>query len=151
MVARRTFGLCLAKDWGLWPQATLKTFSQNDKQLAGTPGAVAVLHTHNRHLGFHPHVHVCMPAAALHTALDTGRRLWRTKVRLGKAPGSRAPARGGYLFNHKVLATRVRHQTSQVLDPYRPDRWNCHYSRGNWGSTVGFLMLSAARASAWRG
>lgn len=69
---------------------TLKTFSHNDRQLAGTPGALAVLHTHNRQLGFHPHVHVCMPAGAL----DTAQRLWRTKVTAG----------GGYLFNHKALA-----------------------------------------------
>jgi transposase len=48
---------------------TLKTFSQNDPRLSGTPGALAVLHTHNRQLGFHPHVHVCMPAAALDAAL----------------------------------------------------------------------------------
>jgi hypothetical protein len=79
---------------------TLKTFSQNDKQLAGTPGALAVLHTHNRQLGFHPHVHVCMPAAAL----DSAQRLWRTKVKRGKTPGSQHSARGGYLFNHKALA-----------------------------------------------
>lgn len=78
---------------------TLKTFSLNDPQLAGTPGALAVLHTHNRQLGFHPHVHVCMPAAAF----ATKDRLWRTKVRLGKTPGSREPTRGGYLFNHKAL------------------------------------------------
>ena len=79
---------------------TLKTFSQNDKQLAGTPGALAVLHTHNRQLGFHPHVHVCMPAAAL----NAKERLWRTKVQLGKTPGSQQPAGGGYLFSHKALA-----------------------------------------------
>jgi len=79
---------------------TLKTFSLNDAKLAGTPGALAVLHTHNRQLGFHPHVHVCMPAAALNSA----QRLWRTKVQLGKAPGSAQAARGGYLFNHKALA-----------------------------------------------
>jgi hypothetical protein len=46
----------------------------------GTPGALAVLHTHNRQLGFHPHVHVCMPAAAF----SAKERLWRTKVQLGK-------------------------------------------------------------------
>ena len=78
---------------------TLKTFSLNDPKLAGTPGALAVLHTHNRQLGFHPHVHVCMPAAAF-ASKD---RLWRTKVELGKTPGAREPARGGYLFNHKAL------------------------------------------------
>ena len=79
---------------------TLKTFSQNDPKLAGTPGALAVLHTHNRQLGFHPHVHVCLPAAAF----DASERLWRTKVALGKTPGSAQPARGGYLFSHKALA-----------------------------------------------
>ena len=78
----------------------LNSFSRNDKHLSGTPGAVAVLHTHNRRLGFHPHVHVCMPAAAF----DARARLWRTKVKLGKAPGHREPARGGFLFSHKALA-----------------------------------------------
>lgn len=27
---------------------TVRTFSENDKQLRGTPGAIAVLHTHTR-------------------------------------------------------------------------------------------------------
>ena len=73
--------------WG-----TLRTFSQNHKQLQGNPGAVAVLHTHSRKLDFHPHVHLCMPAAAL----DADKKLWRTL---------RKSARGdGYLFNHKALA-----------------------------------------------
>ncbi len=92
---RLVYGLMMECAW-----ATLKTFAQNDKDLSGTPGAVAVLHTHNRQLGFHPHVHVCMPAAAF----NRGQRLWRTKVKLGKLPGSREPARGGYLFSHKALA-----------------------------------------------
>jgi Putative transposase/Transposase zinc-binding domain len=75
---------------------TLRTFSQNHKQLQGTPGAVAVLHTHSRKLEFHPHVHLCMPAAAL----DADKGLWRC---LGKS------AKGdGYLFNHKALAKVFR-------------------------------------------
>jgi hypothetical protein len=92
---RVVYGLMMEAAW-----ATLKTFAQNDQHLAGTPGAVAVLHTHNRQLGFHPHVHACIPAAAFNPA----ERLWRTKVKLGKTPGSREPARGGYLFSHKALA-----------------------------------------------
>ncbi|MCP5407841.1 MAG: transposase [Chromatiaceae bacterium] len=44
---------------------TLHTFSLNDKQLQGIPGAVAVLHTHSRRLDYHPHVHLAMPAAAI--------------------------------------------------------------------------------------
>ena len=55
--------------------ATLRTFSQNDKQLQGTPGAIAVLHTNTRQLDYHPHVHLLMPAAAI----DDERKQWRTK------------------------------------------------------------------------
>ena len=68
---------------------TLRTFSENDRQLKGTPGAIAVLHTHSRRLDYHPHVHVVMSAAAV----DHKRRLWRTKRTRGKTP---------YLFSHKA-------------------------------------------------
>jgi len=77
---------------------TLKTFSQNDKQLRGIPGAIAVLHTHSRQLTFHPHVHVVIPAAAI----DQSKRLWRTKK--GKKP---------FLFEHKALAKVFR---AKMLD-----------------------------------
>ena len=40
--------------------ATVNTFSQNDKRLRGTTGAVTVLHSHTRQLDFHPHVHLVM-------------------------------------------------------------------------------------------
>jgi hypothetical protein len=73
---------------------TVRTFSHNDKQLQGTPGAIAVLHTHTRQLGFHPHVHLVMPAAAI----DSVQKKWRRKR--GK--------KGGYLFNHKALAKVFR-------------------------------------------
>jgi hypothetical protein len=73
--------------WG-----TLRTFSQNHKQLQGNPGAVAVLHTHSRKLDFHPHVHLAMPAAAL----DADKKIWRTLRKSAKGDG--------YLFNHKALA-----------------------------------------------
>lgn len=33
---------------------TVRTFSQNDRQLQGTPGAIAVLHTNTRRLDYHP-------------------------------------------------------------------------------------------------
>ena len=75
---------------------TLRTFSQNDRQLRGVPGAIAVLHTNTREHAFHPHVHVVMPAAALN-AKD---KQWRTK-RPGKT-------KAGYLFNHKALAKVFR-------------------------------------------
>ena len=74
---------------------TVRTFSQNDKQLQGTPGAIAVLHTNTRQMEFHPHVHLVMPAAAL----DAERKQWRTKQRKAKV---------GYLFNHQALAKVFR-------------------------------------------
>ncbi len=70
---------------------TVRTFSQNDRQLKGTPGAIAVLHTNTRQLAFHPHVHLVMPAAAV----NTKERRWQTK-------------RAGYLFEHKALAKVFR-------------------------------------------
>ena len=75
---------------------TLRTFSHNDKQLQGLPGAIAVLHTNTRRQDFHPHAHFVVPAAAL----DAERKLWRTKRR-GKT-------RRGYLFNHTALAKVFR-------------------------------------------
>ncbi len=70
---------------------TANTFSQNDRKLRGSTGAVTVLHTHNRRLDYHPHVHLVMPAAAF----DNKQRRWRNKD-------------GGYLFDHKALAKVFR-------------------------------------------
>jgi hypothetical protein len=80
---------------------TLKTFAQNDPQLQGKAGAISVLHTHSRRLDYHPHVHVVMPAAAI----DTEKRLWRTKKSKGENTS--------YLFNHKALAKVFR---AKLLD-----------------------------------
>ena len=74
---------------------TVHRFSQNDRQLQGTPGAIAVLHTHSRRLDFHPHVHLVVPAAAVHAA----KQRWRRK-RHGK--------NGTYLFNEKAMAKVFR-------------------------------------------
>lgn len=74
---------------------TLKTFSENDKQLQGTPGAIAVLHTHARNLDYHPHVHIVMPAAAI----DQANKLWRLKKTKTQKP---------YLFNQSALAKVFR-------------------------------------------
>jgi len=97
---------------------TVRTFGQNDKQLQGTPGAIAVLHTNTRQLEFHPHVHLVMPAAAL----DVTRRQWRTK--------RRAKTKTGYLFNHKALAKVFRAKmlaaieaAGLTLPPRYPEQW----------------------------
>ena len=92
---------------------TVNTFSQNDKKLRGSTGAVTVLHTHNRRLDFHPHVHLLMPACAF----NTKQRRWRNKE-------------GGYLFNHKALATVFRAkvlsgitQAGLRLPEHYPEEW----------------------------
>ena len=97
---------------------TLRTFAANHKQLQGSAGAVAVLHTHARNLAFHPHVHVAMPACAL----DAGKRLWRSLRRSKKG--------AGYLFNHKALAkvfaaklSDALRQEGLALPPGLPEQW----------------------------
>lgn len=75
---------------------TVNQFSQNDRSLQGHAGAMAVLHTHNRRLDFHPHVHLLVPAGAINMT----RQLWRTK-------------KAKYLFNHKALAKVFR---AKMLD-----------------------------------
>jgi len=96
---------------------TLQTFSQNDKRLQGKPGVASVLHTHSRRLDYHPHVHIVMPAAAI----DSKKRLWRTKQGQGKKP---------YLFSHKALAKVFRgkildaiKRAGLVLPDRHPDTW----------------------------
>lgn len=82
---------------------TVRTFSHNDNQLRGTPGAIAVLHTNTRQLDYHPHVHLVMPAAAV----DAEHKRWRTKRRRGKR---------GYLFNHKALAKVFRAKMLSAIE-----------------------------------
>lgn len=79
---------------------TVRDFTQNDAQLNGDAGATLVLHTHNRALDYHPHVHLLMPAAAVNKA----QRLWREKRSRGKKH---------YLFNHRALAKVFR---AKMLD-----------------------------------
>lgn len=84
---------------------TVRTFSQNDKQLQGIPGATTVLHTHSRCLNYHPHVHMVMPAAAI----DALNRLWRTKKTQCKVKSkNKNKNKSGYLFNHRALAIVFR-------------------------------------------
>lgn len=98
---------------------TVRTFSHHDKQLQGTPGAIAVLHTHSRRLDYHPHVHRVMPAAAV----DQAKRRWRTK-RKSKKTGQ------PYLFNDQALAKVFRAKMLDALTreglklPARyPEKW----------------------------
>jgi hypothetical protein len=111
------YGLIMQSAW-----ETLHSFSLNDKELQGTPGAIAVLHTHSRELAFHPHVHLVMPAAAI----NAKSRLWRKK--------SKGKAKKSYLFNHKALAKVFRakmldgiSKAGLALPGKYPEKWvvNC--------------------------
>ncbi|MFZ2955920.1 MAG: transposase [Candidatus Ozemobacteraceae bacterium] len=55
--------------------ATLKELAGNERFLSGKIGATGVLHTHNRRLDFHPHIHFLLPAGAI----DVKRRFWKRK------------------------------------------------------------------------
>jgi hypothetical protein len=99
---------------------TVHRFSRNDRQLQGTPGAIAVLHTHSRRLDFHPHVHLVVPAAAL----DAAKQRWRRKRRGNN---------GTYLFNEKAMAKVFRAkmlagiEAAGLLLPARaPQQWVAH-------------------------
>lgn len=89
---RKVYALMMQCSWD-----TVQTFSKNDQRLQGKPGGISVLHTHSRHLGYHPHVHMIIPAAAI----DTKKRLWRTKKSSHKD-------KSRYLFCHKALAKVFR-------------------------------------------
>jgi len=79
-------------------QDVLKTFTRNDKKLKGNAGFTAVLHTHSRALGHHPHIHVVMPGASI----NPKNGLWRKKS-------------GKYLFSHKALAKVFRAKLLEAL------------------------------------
>lgn len=66
---------------------TLNTFAINDRQLQGSLGMTAVLHTHSRRLEYHPHIHVLIPAGSFNKL----RTCWREKS-------------SQYLFNGRALA-----------------------------------------------
>ena len=70
---------------------TLDNFARRDPRLKGKIGAHAVLHTNNRKLDYHPHVHMLVPAGAINTETS----VWSTK-------------KGDYLFNEMNLARVFR-------------------------------------------
>lgn len=105
---------------------TINTFSQNDRKLQGVAGAITVLHTHNRRLDYHPHLHLVMPAAAI----DTQQRLLRKKD-------------GKYLFNHTALAKVFRakmlagiQQAGLKLPDKYPEEWVVDCTRVGGGGTA---------------
>jgi hypothetical protein len=93
--------------------STLTDFGLNPDQLGVELGMTAVLHTHARDKGFHPHLHVIVPGGGIHRL----RRCWK-KVQ------------GRYLFSRRALATVFRARLLDGLNRARlaipgntPDRW----------------------------
>jgi hypothetical protein len=71
--------------------STLKDFAANPKNLGAEIGMTAVLHTHNRRLDYHPHVHVVVPGGGV----DKAKKQWKKK-------------KSKYLFNEFALAKVFR-------------------------------------------
>jgi len=93
--------------------STLKDFGLNPKNLGAEIGMTMVLHTHNRKLDFHPHIHVVVPGGGV----DKHRRQWKKK-------------KGKYLFNQKTVAKVFRARFLAALNeaglsiPKRvPNKW----------------------------
>ena len=70
---------------------TLKDFGLNPKNLGAHIGMTAILHTHNRRLDYHPHIHVVVPGGGVKEA----RKQWVKK-------------KGKYLFNAFAPASVFR-------------------------------------------
>jgi len=71
--------------------STLKDFGLNPKNLGAEIGMTMVLHTHNRKLDFHPHIHAVVPGGGV----DKHRRQWKKK-------------KEKYLFNQDAMAKVFR-------------------------------------------
>jgi len=71
--------------------STLKDFGLNPRNLGADIGMTAVLHTHNRRLEYHPHLHVVVPGGGV----DKSRKQWKKK-------------KSKYLFNEFALARVFR-------------------------------------------
>jgi len=78
--------------------STLKDFGLNPKNLGADIAMTAVLHTHNRRLDYHPHVHVVVPGGGV----DKSKKQWKKK-------------KGKYLFNEFALAKVFRARFLQAL------------------------------------
>lgn len=93
--------------------STLKDFGVNPKNLGADIGMTAVLHTHNRRLEYHPHVHVVVPGGGV----DKAKKQWKKK-------------KSKYLFNEfalaKVFRARFREAATKAglsLSNSVPSKW----------------------------
>ena len=81
---------------------TLKDFGVNPQNLGADIGMTAILHTHNRRLDYHPHIHVVVPGGGV----DKARKQWKKK-------------KGNYLFNEFALAHVFRARVLEALNKTR--------------------------------
>ena len=79
--------------------STLKNFGLNPKNLGADIGMTVLLHTHNRRLDYHPHLHVVVPGGGV----DKARKQWKKK-------------KGKYLFNEFALAKVFRARFLEALN-----------------------------------
>jgi hypothetical protein len=109
---------------------TVSTFCRNDRHLQGHAGAVAVLHTHNRRLDFHPHVHLVVPAGAI----NVRQKRWRAK-------------QTGYLFAEQALAKVFRARMIDAITRaglavpmHTPAKWVAHCKQvGSGAKAIAYL------------
>jgi hypothetical protein len=99
--------------------STLKDFGLNPKNLGAHIGMTAILHTHNRRLDYHPHIHVIVPGGGV----DKGRKQWKKK-------------KTKYLFNAFALAKVFRVRFLESLNKAGlstsnslPRKWVVHCTR----------------------
>jgi hypothetical protein len=78
--------------------STLKDFGLNPKNLGADIGMTAILHTHNRRLDYHPHIHAVVPGGGV----DKARKQWKKKDK--------------YLFNEFALAVVFRARFLDALN-----------------------------------
>jgi hypothetical protein len=78
--------------------STLNDFGLNPKNLGANIGMTAILHTHNRRLDYHPHIHVVVPGGGV----DKARKQWKKK-------------KDKYLFNEFALAKVFRARFLEAL------------------------------------
>lgn len=103
--------------------STLKDFGLNPKNLGADIGMTAVLHTHNRRLDYHPHIHVLVPGGGV----DKAKKQWKKK-------------KTKYLFNEFALAKVFRARFLEALTktglrlPHSvPPNWVVHCKRAGKG------------------
>ncbi|MBT8332005.1 MAG: IS91 family transposase [Deltaproteobacteria bacterium] len=82
--------------------STLKDFGLNPKNLGVNIGMTAILHTHNRCLDYHPHIHVVVPGGGV----DKAKKQWKKK-------------KDKFLFNEFALAKVFRARFLQALNNAR--------------------------------